>query len=151
MPAGCMLVSPWTLLRADLTVYPATCYTDFVQRDQLKDHLRYYLPQLSSMSEDERDAFLRRPDVSPFYADNFTGFCPTLVTVGDGELLSDDIHALIKRMQNDRVPVTVIRGKGAPHIWIVEPAVCTSKASWLEDVAKVASWCSETLKNSIYS
>jgi epsilon-lactone hydrolase len=63
-----------------------------------------------------QDGNLRSESVTPFYSD-LTGLPPTLIHVGDWELLTDDSITIASRLQNAGVAAEVKVWPGMVHCW----------------------------------
>ena len=75
-----------------------------------KNYIRVYAP-----GED-----LKNPYISPLFGD-FTGFPPTLIQVGDNEILLSDALSLHKKMVKENVPVKIDVFKRMWHVFQMSP------------------------------
>lgn len=96
MPDGLFLLSPWTDLSASGESSKSRAHKD----PMLKPH---YLQQGAALYLDGRDA--QDPEASPLFAD-LSGLPPTLIQVGEDEILFDDSTRLTEKMQAAGVDVT---------------------------------------------
>ena len=109
LPAGAILISPWTDLAGT-----GDSITQLAAEDVLLDW-----DNLAECARDyagEED--LRHPWISPLYA-NFSGLPDTLIVVGGAEILLDDSTRLAARMAQDGVEVEL---KIEPYMGHVYPA-----------------------------
>jgi acetyl esterase/lipase len=129
MPAGAILLSPWT----DLTISGES-----VERKRRKDlwftrrHLenwaRYYIGQADP----------RTPALSPVFAD-LRGLPPLLLLVGEDELLYDDAGRIAAAAGRARTPARLVVGEGMQHDWpLTLPWLDESRAAWAEIARFVA-------------
>ena len=96
MPDGLYLISPWT----DLSTSGGSTTSKAGADPMLKPH---YLAQGAALYLDGRDP--RDPEASPLFAD-LSGLPPTLIQVGEDEILLDDSTRLTERMRAAGVEVT---------------------------------------------
>jgi acetyl esterase/lipase len=96
MPDGLFLLSPWTDLSASGDSATGKADAD----PMLKPH---YLAQGGAIYLDGRDA--RDPEASPLFAD-LAGLPPTLIQVGEDEILLDDSTRLTEKLKAAGVEVT---------------------------------------------
>lgn len=96
MPDGLYLISPWT----DLSGSGESATSRAGADPMLKPH---YLAHGAALYLDGRDA--RDPEASPLFAD-LSGLPPTLIQVGEDEILLDDSTRLTERMKAAGVEVT---------------------------------------------
>jgi acetyl esterase/lipase len=107
MPRAMVLLSPWT----DLTLSGASITSraevdPWLQAERLEPICADYLA-----GTDPAD-----PRVSPLWAD-LTGLPPTLIQVGDDEILLDDSLRLAARARAAGVEVDLEIGEGLWHLW----------------------------------
>ncbi|KAG0163460.1 hypothetical protein DFQ28_000178 [Apophysomyces sp. BC1034] len=144
MPAGSIMISPWTTLEDTSPTYISNRATDIITAAHLNAHVADYLPNMQTMDTKAQEQLLRQPNISPLYA-TFHGFCPTLIVCGEGEIFRHDIEKLVKQLEHDQVKVDVLTRQGAPHIWILMRALATTEEAWLEDLGKLTEWCVTTV------
>jgi monoterpene epsilon-lactone hydrolase len=96
MPDGLYLISPW----ADLSGSGESTTVKAGDDPMLKPH---YLAQGAALYLDGRDP--RDPEASPLFAD-LSGLPPTLIQVGEDEILLEDSTRLAEKMTAARVEVT---------------------------------------------
>jgi len=105
--AGVVLLSPWT----DLTMSG-----DSIQRKKEKDPL--ITPHLLEIYSKRyyADADPINPLISPLFAD-VKGFPPTLIQVGENEILFDDSIRMAQKMNKAGVKVTLETYDKMMHVW----------------------------------
>jgi acetyl esterase/lipase len=105
--AGVVLLSPWT----DLTMSG-----DSIQRKKDKDPL--ITPHLLEIYSKRyyADADPTNPLISPLFAD-VKGFPPTLIQVGENEILFDDSIRMAQKMNKAGVKVTLETYDKMMHVW----------------------------------
>ncbi len=96
MPDGLFLISPWVDLSGSGDSIKSRASAD----PMLKPH---YLEQGGALYLDGRDA--QDPEASPLFAD-LTGLPPTLLQVGEDEILYDDSIRLAEKMRDAGTDVT---------------------------------------------
>jgi acetyl esterase/lipase len=144
MPAGAVLVSPWVDIAPNLPGFSLFKNMDVISPSHIDLYTHYYIPDLQSLQQNERDQYLKNPLISPFYG-SYNGVCPLLVTFGDHEMLSESISAFIQRLSNDGCHVDTIKGDGA-HIWMIFPPMAKSKQHFQNDCEKMISWMANRYK-----
>lgn len=143
LPAGAAMISPWVDLDDDRSITAEyDVESDFVRSWQIRSYFSGYLPQLDQLNQQERQAVLRQPDVSPIYAD-YHHFCPVLLSMGGGEFIRPQIEAFAKKLKNDGVDLDIVTRPDAPHCHIVESNVAVSKEQWLKDLKAFTDWCAK--------
>lgn len=116
LPGALLLMSPWT----DMTMSGAS----YQERAELDPMLTpAYIEAVRAAYAGGRD--LRSPELSPLFGD-FSGFPPTLIQVGDHEILYSDAAALAKAMERQRVPCRLEVSEGMWHVFQMFP---TKKAA----------------------
>jgi len=107
MPAGAMLLSPWTDLgvTGESVTTRASVEPMLVAGALRKDAARYL------GGADRKD-----PLASPIYAD-LTGLPPLYIQVGTSEILLDDARRLAERAKGDGVEVDLDVWAGMFHVW----------------------------------
>jgi acetyl esterase/lipase len=107
MPAAAAGLSPWT----DLTITSESSRL-FARTDPLlnladaKHYVAWYLG----------DADRRNPYASPVFGDTM-GLPPSLIQVGDDEMLRDDAVTMAERLQAAGVPAELELWPRMPHVW----------------------------------
>lgn len=145
LPAGCVMISPLVTMEMDSPTYKTNIETDYIRPEALKSYIDDYLPQLSTMNENERAAYLKNPFISPIYAD-YTGFCPTLLAIGGGEVFRHDLEKLFKRLKDKNVQAEVLMRDKAPHVWLVDPALSCTREEWIQDIDKIVDWSAKVIQ-----
>lgn len=107
LPAGAVLVSPWT----DLAGTGESVITRAEADPWLTDAMNRYHASLYAGGND-----LRHPLISPLYAD-FHGLPPLLVHVGSDEIMLDDSIRLGERAKQAGVDVSLEIWEGMWHVW----------------------------------
>ncbi len=107
MPAGAVLLSPWTDLTCDTPTYE-TCATldPIISKEGIDEHARAYLG----------GADARHPLASPNFAD-LRGLPPMLIHVGSDEVLLDDARVLAARARAAGVAAEIEVWPGMIHVW----------------------------------
>ena len=126
-PAGVFCLSPLT----DLT-YSGESFHQNAEREALLAASRAF--ELSEMYLGALAA--DRPDVSPLFAE-FAGACPVWLTVGDTEILRDDSRRMVRRLEEQGVPVTFEERHDLPHVW---PLLHNILPEGRETLDQVAAW-----------
>lgn len=121
MPAGAVLLSPWT----DLSISGASVDTNrgkdlWFSRAHLERWARYYVG----------DADVRAPYVSPVLAD-LSGLPPLLLLAAEDELLLDDARRVHDAATRAGVECQLLVGAGMQHDWpLTLPWLDESKWAW---------------------
>ncbi len=114
LPKAAMLMSPWADLSTESEAYKTNVYKDPIfgfkegtnKELDVEDIVRIYAG----------DADLHDPRVSPVYA-NYTGFCPTYIQVGTGEVLYSESITISEKLKAAGVDVTVTEYSGMWHVF----------------------------------
>ena len=107
MPAGAVLISPWTDLTCATGSYVSCADLDpMIDAAGIRDTAAAYL----------NGADARHPLASPNFAD-LTGLPPMLIHVGTDEVLLDDARDLEKRARAARVEAELEVWDGMIHVW----------------------------------
>jgi monoterpene epsilon-lactone hydrolase len=107
LPAGAVLVSPWT----DLAGTGESVITRAEADPWLTDEMNRYHAALYAGGKD-----LRHPLISPLYAD-YRGLPPLLIHVGSDEIMLDDSIRVAERAKEAGVDVTLEVWEGMWHLW----------------------------------
>ena len=107
LPAGAVLVSPWT----DLAGTGESVITRAEADPWLTDEMNRYHAALYAGGKD-----LRHPLISPLYAD-YQGLPPLLIHVGSDEIMLDDSTRVAERAKEAGVDVTLEVWEGMWHVW----------------------------------
>ncbi|MHC1694665.1 MAG: alpha/beta hydrolase [Eubacteriales bacterium] len=106
LPSRLVLFSPWTDLTMSGSSYRFQLFNDpMISRDYIESVREYVVPSLD----------FDNPVNSPLFSD-FTGYPPTLIHVGEHEVLQSDSTSLFDRMNQAGVDVRV---KVFPDMWHV--------------------------------
>lgn len=111
LPRGLVLLSPWTDLTSSGKSHETRRELDPVLDED-------YLDRMIQNYASEED--LKNPYISPLFGD-FTGFPPTLIQVGDNEILLSDSLSLHKKMVKENVPVKIDVYKRMWHVFQMSP------------------------------
>lgn len=107
MPAGAVLISPWTDLTCNTETYKSRAAVDpMITPDGIAVMANAYLA----------GADPRNPLASPNFAD-LAGLPPLLIHVGDNEVLLDDARILAKRAQEAGVDARIEVWDRMFHVW----------------------------------
>lgn len=114
LPKAAMLMSPWADLSTESESYKTNVYIDPIfgfkegtnEELDVEDIIRIYAG----------DADLHDPRVSPVYAD-YSGFCPTYIQVGTGEVLYSESITIAEKLKAAGVDVTVTEYSGMWHVF----------------------------------
>ena len=121
MPHALYLISPWL----DVTLTARACR----ERDQRDALLGYAFTDKVFASNYCRKDQRQSPGVSPLFAD-LAGLPPTLVQVGENEILYDDSISFADRASQAGVEITLEEASGMWHAWVLFAAlVPEAKAS----------------------
>lgn len=123
LPGELVLMSPWT----DMTMSGAS-YRDRAEIDPMLTP--EYIEAVRTAYAPGRD--LSSPFLSPLFGD-FSGFPPTLIQVGDHEILYSDSEALCARLRARGVPCWLEVGEGMWHVFQMFPT--KKAAAAMEQVA----------------
>ncbi len=116
--AGLVLHSPWLDLTVSSSSYDANGETDpLFSRASASDASALYL-----QGHDPRD-----PLASPLFAE-LSGFPPTLLTVGTGEVLLDDSVNFHARLEEAGIPASLVRIEGMEHVAVTRDRALTGAA-----------------------
>jgi acetyl esterase/lipase len=119
LPAGAVLLSPWTDLAVTGDSIRSVGRKDpFLSVAVLSKGARLYCTTTDPM----------HPLISPIYAD-LTGLPPMLIHVGTAERLFDDSVRLAERAREDGVGVDFEVWEGMFHVWHAFPRIPESKAA----------------------
>jgi acetyl esterase/lipase len=122
LPACAVTISPWTDLEGTGESRTTRAEADpMIDGTRIGEHGRYYAP----------DGDLRAPTVSPLYAD-LSGLPPTLIQVGDAEVLLDDSTRIAARLEEAGVDVTLEVADEMVHVWHFFHAVAPEAKAAIE-------------------
>jgi len=107
LPAGAVLVSPWT----DLAGTGESVISRAEADPWLTNEMNRYHAELYAGGKD-----LRHPLISPLYAD-YQGLTPLLIQVGSDEIMLDDAARVAERAKQAGVDVTLEVWEGMWHLW----------------------------------
>ena len=124
LPGALILMSPWT----DMTM-SGQSYTERAEIDPMLTP--EYIEAVRLAYAAGRD--YRSSDLSPLFAD-FTGFPPTLIQVGDHEILYSDSEQLYQAMKRANVPCRLQVSEGMWHVFQMFPIRKASVA--IENIAR---------------
>lgn len=124
LPGALILMSPWT----DMTM-SGKSYTERAEIDPMLTP--EYIEAVRLAYAAGRD--YRSSDLSPLFAD-FTGFPPTLIQVGDHEILYSDSEQLYQAMKRANVPCRLQVSEGMWHVFQMFPIRKASVA--IENIAR---------------
>lgn len=124
LPGTLILMSPWT----DMTM-SGQSYTERAEIDPMLTP--EYIEAVRLAYAAGRD--YRSNDLSPLFAD-FTGFPPTLIQVGDHEILYSDSEQLYQAMKRANVPCRLQVSEGMWHVFQMFPIRKASVA--IENIAR---------------
>lgn len=111
LPGALVLMSPWT----DMTMSGAS----FQERSAVDPMLTpEYISGVREVYAPDGD--FQSPYLSPLFGD-FTGFPPTLVQVGDHEILYSDAERLAEKLREQRVPCGFEVGRNMWHVYQMFP------------------------------
>lgn len=111
LPSKLVLFSPWTDLTMSGSSYRTQLFNDpMIERDYIESVREYVIPGLDFDS----------PVNSPLFAD-FTGYPPTLIHVGEHEVLQSDSTSLYDRMREAGVDVSLKVFPGMWHVFHMFP------------------------------
>ena len=111
LPRGIVLMSPWT----DMTMSGAS-YRERVESDPMLTP--EYIEAVRRAYAGDRD--LHDPDLSPLLGD-LGSFPPTLIQVGDHEILYSDSASLAAALRADHVPCRLEVSEGMWHVFQMFP------------------------------
>lgn len=111
LPAGLVLMSPWT----DMTA-TGESYRTKADLDPILD--MEYMDIIVSAYAGEHD--LKNPLISPVFGE-FEGFPPTYIQVGENEILLSDSLELSRVMEEAEVPVKLDVFEGMWHVFQMSP------------------------------
>jgi len=114
LPKAAMLMSPWADLSTESESYKTNVYKD--PMFGFKEGTNKELDVEEIVRIYAGDADLYDPRVSPVYAD-YTGFCPTYIQVGTGEVLYSESITISEKLEAAGVDVTVTQYSGMWHVF----------------------------------
>lgn len=79
---------------------------------------------------------LKDPLISPLYG-SFKGFPEVLLFIAENDITRPDQQLAFQKMQEEKVKVTSISGKGMPHIWPILPVMKEAKNSFSDIIRKI--------------
>lgn len=124
LPAALILLSPWTDLTSSGESYTTVQNDPMITLEYIQSITSYFAPE-------EKD--LTNPEISPLFGD-FTGFPPTLIHVGECEIIYSDSYDLYKKMTSQGVRC---RFKSYPEMWhIFHSFPITSAGKAFYDISK---------------
>ena len=111
LPAGLVLFSPWTDMTAS-----GESYRTKAEEDPILD--MEFIDAIVKSYAVEQD--LKNPLLSPVFG-NYKGFPPTLIQVGENEILLSDSLELAKVMEESQVEVEIEVFEGMWHVFQMTP------------------------------
>lgn len=127
-PACVVAMSPWT----DLTINGSSINYNKNNDKMIPAARMFECRAIYTGFVDEAD--YKNPLVSPAFAD-FTGFPPTLIHVGDTEVLLSDAKFLNKNAKAQGVDITLKIWKGAGHVFQMWAALSRDSRKSLHEIA----------------
>ena len=124
LPGALILMSPWT----DMTMSGAS-YRERADVDPMLTPA--YIE--ASRAAYAQGADLSDPGLSPLFGD-FTDFPPTLIQVGDHEILYSDAEALCEKLTQQRTPCRLEVCEGMWHVYQMFPT--RKAAAAMESVSR---------------
>jgi acetyl esterase/lipase len=107
LPAAAVAMSPWTdLTLTSMTIRRNVDIESMLSAEQSKNFAAWYLA-----GADPRNAY-----ASPLYSDP-AGLPPSLILVGDEEILLDDARGMAERLRNAGCHIELDVWPGMPHVW----------------------------------
>ena len=125
LPAGLVLLSPWTDMAAMGKSYRKNCYRDPMFGAKRGRNLKVRKETYSYVGKADR----KTPYLSPAYGE-FYGFPPMLIQVGTWEMLESDSMTVYKKARKARVKATLEKYPGMFHVFQMYPIVPESKYAW---------------------
>jgi acetyl esterase/lipase len=121
MPAGAILLSPWTDLSASGASVKSNHGKDrWLARAHLVQWARYYAGKTDP----------REPLMSPVFAD-LAGLPPLLVLAGEHEVLLDDATRVVESAKRSGTPASLVVGRSMQHDWpLTLPWLEESREAW---------------------
>jgi acetyl esterase/lipase len=77
---------------------------------------------------------LKSEEISPLYG-NVKGFPPTLIFIAENDIQRPDAELFCENLKNENVELTLLYGKGMPHIWPLLPVMNEAKKA-LDEISK---------------
>jgi len=118
LPAGLVLLSPWTDMTAS-----GESYRTNAKMDPILD--MEYMDMIASAYAGENN--LKNPLISPIFGD-FRGFPPTYIQVGENEILLSDAVELARVMEESAVSVKLDIFEGMWHVFQMTPLKAAKEA-----------------------
>ncbi|KAI8972456.1 Alpha/Beta hydrolase protein [Pilobolus umbonatus] len=144
MPSSAVLISPWLDIRLNKSEFEPYKSADMLQPQQLELFISNYLPDLNSMTDQQRSMRLSDPYLSPATGD-YTGICPLYIAYGGAEILRVQIEPFIERVKG-QCDVTVHKGHNQVHDWLMHPIMAPSYQVFHEDCSQIIHWISKMIK-----
>ncbi len=136
MPQAMVLLSPWTDLAATgSSLINRRDRDPWLDPGEVAGAGRLYLGSTDP----------KHPLASPLYA-KLEGLCPTLIHVGDDEVLLDDSVRLAKRLQESGIAVTL---KTFPGLWHVFHAFFAKVPEANAAIADIGQWVQDMIPDNI--
>lgn len=118
LPAGIVLMSPWTDLTSSGESFETKAELDPVlNRAYIDRMIQAYAP----------DSDLKDPMISPLYG-NFEGFPPTYIQVGENEILLSDARRLYQALVDANVSARIDIYPGMWHVFQMSPMKAAREA-----------------------
>lgn len=118
LPAGIVLMSPWTDLTSSGESFETKAELDPVlNRAYIDRMIQAYAP----------DSDLKNPMISPLYG-NFEGFPPTYIQVGENEILLSDARRLYQALVDANVSARIDIYPGMWHVFQMSPMKAAREA-----------------------
>jgi epsilon-lactone hydrolase len=125
LPAGAVLISPWTDLADDAPSPPENVRYDYIPRELLRDCREAYTGAAGA----------GHPLVSPMLAE-LRGLPPLLIHVGGVEVLHDQIGRLALRTRTAGVDTTLVVGEDLVHVGPTFAAVAPSARQAIREIGE---------------
>jgi len=109
LPAGAILISPWTNLTKDSCVQDPRNWPSFYKFNPENLAVRFARDYVG-------DHDPRNPLISPYYA-NLSQFPPLIIFAGEAEQIFEDIKAFYQKCKEFNLQVTFELGEHMPHVY----------------------------------
>lgn len=128
LPSSLILSSPWVCSLRTAASYTTNVNRDFISISEADTQIEHYIKGTGAKTTD--------PAISPLFAESFSDLPPMFVAVGNHELFSDDIRALVEKVNSAGVKTEIIDNEIGVHDWLLSEDLAGGEERWLDGIAK---------------
>lgn len=137
IPAGVVLISPWL----DLSVQQyLDSPKDIITEKFIRKLTTLYIPNWTTLNQEQRQQIAREPLISPFYGDYSQIRCPFFISYGEYELIRTEIESFISKLKEAQHDVTDFFGEKQTHVWFGSPFTSPSTQVFEQDSQVYIQW-----------